>query len=78
MKAIIGELDSHYLNSILNQLKELDSVLHGTQKFTMQGQVLYDNIDWLECFIECYDKRLIESETISIQCPTCTEMESLT
>lgn len=47
---MITESDLHYLRSILNQLREIRSGIdYGP---TLGGEVLADNIDWLDCFID--------------------------
>lgn len=47
--------DIHYLRSILAQLRELrSSIEHGP---TLGGEVLADNIDWLDCFISMHEPK---------------------
>jgi hypothetical protein len=43
------ENDLHYLRSILGHLREVRKVVEGAG---LGGEVLADNIDWLDCFIE--------------------------
>jgi len=42
--------DLHYLRSILATLRSLRDVLK--PGVTLSGEVLADNIDWLDCYIE--------------------------
>jgi hypothetical protein len=49
------EHDLHYLRSILGQLRELRaSIEYGP---TLGGEVLADNIDWLDCFIDKHEAK---------------------
>jgi len=42
----------YYLKSILNNLRDLRKIVHETnQGATISGEVLADNIDWLDCHI---------------------------
>jgi len=51
---MMSDQDLHYLKSILAQLRELrDSRVHGP---TLSGQILADNIDWLDCFIDKHER----------------------
>jgi hypothetical protein len=47
----ITESDLHYLRSILGQLREVRSAIT-TNGPSLGGEVLADNIDWLDCFID--------------------------
>lgn len=44
--------DIHYLRSILGHLREFQSVIPDESAFSLGGEVLADNIDWLDCFID--------------------------
>lgn len=44
--------DLYYLRSILRQLREVQGALADTAAFSLGGEALADNIDWLDCFIE--------------------------
>ena len=47
----MSKQDLHYLRSILGNLREFRTVCDG--EGSMLGhEVLADNIDWLDCFIE--------------------------
>jgi hypothetical protein len=48
--------DLHYLRSILGQLRELRSSIECGP--TLGGEVLADNIDWLDCFIDKHSRAL--------------------
>ena len=50
------ERDLHYLRSILDQLHELRSFINYGP--TLGGEVLADNIDWLDCFIDKRERAL--------------------
>ena len=47
----MNERDVHYLRSILAQLHSIRLMLH-EQAPSLVSEVLSDNIDWLDCFIE--------------------------
>lgn len=42
------ENDLHYLRSILGHLQEMRGLLDGP---SLGGEILADNIDWLDCYI---------------------------
>jgi len=49
------ENDLYYLESILRQLQELKEFIHSFKKGDLPSigtEVLYDNIDWLDCYID--------------------------
>jgi hypothetical protein len=47
------EQDMHYLRSILNNLREFRVLANSTRNVSALGtEVLADNIDWLDCFID--------------------------
>jgi len=52
----VTESDLHYLRSILRQLREVRSWMK--EGPTLGGEVLADNIDWLDCFIDKYEKEM--------------------
>jgi hypothetical protein len=47
--------DLHYLRSILDHLRE---IRRSQQWVTLGGEVLADNIDWLDCFIDKHRRAL--------------------
>jgi|SRR6266436_2063691 len=51
----MSENDLFYLRSILGQLREFQSVI--LKGPPLGGEVLADNIDWLDCFIDGKTKR---------------------
>ncbi len=47
--------DLHYLRSILGNLREIRSAINDGRvrvRSNLGGEVLADNIDWLDCFID--------------------------
>jgi len=51
------ERDLYYLRSILGHLREVRaSINRHAEGPTIGGEVLADNIDWLDCFIEKHDR----------------------
>jgi hypothetical protein len=53
--------DLHYLQSILQHLRELRSLLslrEVDESGMLPEQVLADNIDWLDCFIDKHARAL--------------------
>jgi hypothetical protein len=49
----VTENDLHYLRSILGQMREVRKFMQGESKgWSLGGEVLADNIDWLDCFID--------------------------
>jgi hemerythrin-like domain-containing protein len=50
------DIDFHYLRSILDQLRELQSSLEYGP--TLGGEVLADNINWLDYFIDKHHRAL--------------------
>jgi len=48
---ILSENDVYYLKSIERELKELAEIVDINDSALGQ-EVLYDNLDWLDCFIE--------------------------
>jgi hypothetical protein len=58
---MLGEDDLYYLRSILRQLRELRrAVKRGP---SLGGEVLADNIDWLDCFIDKHTRVSDERKT---------------
>ena len=50
--------DLHYLRSILDHLREVrSSIKYGP---TLGGEVLADNIDWLDCFIDKHERAALK------------------
>ena len=57
----MSEHDLYYLRSILGHLREFRSlILEGP---TLGGEILADNIDWLDCFIDRESKGAREINT---------------
>jgi hypothetical protein len=54
------EADLYYLRSILHYLQEVRGALADTAAFSLGGEALNDNIDWLDCFIEKHDRAALE------------------
>lgn len=52
----MNENDLHYLKSILRHLREVRSSLEFGP--TLGGEILADNIDWLDCFIDKHERAL--------------------
>jgi hypothetical protein len=51
----------YYLNSILRQLREFKTSVSTIIPLPSLGmEVLQDNIDWLDCFIDMHRKKLDE------------------
>jgi hypothetical protein len=50
----VTEDDLHYLRSILGNLRAVRNVVGG---LSLGGEVLADNIDWLDCFIDKHSHR---------------------
>lgn len=46
------ENDLHYLRSILRHLRQVQSAMADAARFSLGGEALADNIDWLDCFID--------------------------
>jgi hypothetical protein len=50
---MLKESDLHYLKSILGQLRDVRRFMDGeSQGWGLGAEVLADNIDWLDCFID--------------------------
>lgn len=47
--------DLYYLRSILGHLREVQSAM--ADGLSLGGEMLADNIDWLDCFIEKHERR---------------------
>jgi hypothetical protein len=52
----MNENDLYYLRSILRHLQEVRSLL--IEGPSLGGEVLADNIDWLDCFIDKHERSL--------------------
>jgi hypothetical protein len=52
---MLTDNDLHYLRSILGHLREVRSI---ATAFSLGGEALADNIDWLDCFIDKHQKAL--------------------
>ena len=52
------EHDLYYLRSILRHLREVRKYTerHGRVLPSLGGEALSDNIDWLDCFIDKYER----------------------
>lgn len=55
----MNDNDLHYLRSILGNLREFRSVIDDIPQPSIGGEVLADNIDWLDCFIDKRAKRAV-------------------
>lgn len=53
---MITESDLHYLRSILGHLREVRSARIVVPGHSLGGEVLADNIDWLDCFIDKHER----------------------
>lgn len=54
----MSEQDLYYLKSILSQLRELRKFVSSQEQVAMLGgEVLADNIDWLDCFIDKHERK---------------------
>ena len=51
--------DLHYLRSILSHLREVRTLLNNFDppQPSIGGEILADNVDWLDCFIDKWEKR---------------------
>jgi hypothetical protein len=52
---MLTDSDLHYLRSILGHLREVRTLFGG---LSLGAEVLVDNIDWLDCFIDKHQKEL--------------------
>ena len=46
----------YYLKSCLRNLKELQSIINAGFALCIGSEILADNIDWLDCYIEKLEK----------------------
>lgn len=54
---MLTDNDLYYLRSILGQLREVRKVvLRESEGASLVGEVLADNIDWLDCFIDKHQR----------------------
>lgn len=52
------ENDLHYLRSILGHLQEVRNARIVVPGYSLGSEVLADNIDWLDCFIDKHERKL--------------------
>ena len=53
----MNESDLHYLRSILRHLREMRVLRTAlVDEPSLGGEALADNIDWLDCFIDKYER----------------------
>lgn len=49
---MLTDNDLYYLSSIKRQLRQVQEALADTGRFSLGGEALADNLDWLDCFID--------------------------
>lgn len=55
----MSEQDLHYLRSILRNLREIQMRSRTSSGPSLGGEVLADNIDWLDCFIDKHSRNIM-------------------
>ena len=60
-KQTMTDQDLHYLKSVLGNLREFSTLIHKDMKphdYGLGHEILADNIDWLDCFIDKRERAL--------------------
>lgn len=56
VRGALFDNDLHYLRSILQHLREMRTALADEAAFSLGGEALADNIDWLDCLIDKHER----------------------